>query len=197
MFVTTLVASLPFKRDLRNSVWFWQSKDFTEVFLPSVRCWLPQLVAVKLWKLRPLKDGHLTGCFLCFCTIFLFKASLVILRAWWLWNLIFGLQIQKTLRVSLRNKSGLENFSRFSSWSFNLYSNQLFFHPQAIGGLFRVSIETPPKTGGWTQRGDVVAQHADPTGMVSWVGAREAQIPCENPVFSKFDSEAKQCAASS
>lgn len=143
MFVTTLVASLPFKRDLRNSVWFWQSKDFTEVFLPSVRCWLPQLVAVKLWKLRPLKDGHLTGCFLCFCTIFLFKASLVILRAWWLWNLIFGLQIQKTLRVSLRNKSGLENFSRFSSWSFNLYSNQLFFsspgHRGFVPSIYRNS----------------------------------------------------------
>ena len=33
--------------------------------------------------------------------------------------------------------------------------------------FFRVSIESPAKTGGGGHRGDVVAQHANPARMVS------------------------------
>ena len=196
MFVTTLVATLPFKRDLRNSVWFWQSWDFTEFFLRSVRCWLPQLVAVKLWKLHPLKDGHLKV-FLVFLYYFSFFGS------GWFTQSFIG------------NFKGLMSLD-FDTWPPNSKDTKNIFEKQKRPGkllqIFKLVIQLVFKTVvlvssqaiggvccGYLSKhgGHVVAQHADPTRMVSWVGAREAQIPCENPVFSKFDSEAKQCAGSS
>lgn len=63
--------------------------------------------------------------------------------------------------------------------------NMFFLDPQAIGGFVPGIYRNFTKNGG-EHRGDVVAQHADPTGMVSRVGAREAQIPCKTRCFQSL-----------